>query len=52
MIEFRSPDGRLVVETSKAEVANFVFRSLRLVPSGEESEHLDVDQMIDELLTV
>lgn len=52
MVEFRSPDGELLVETSKAEVANFVFRTLRLVPSGEETEHLDVDQMIDELLTV
>ncbi|WP_235735083.1 SsgA family sporulation/cell division regulator [Nocardioides alcanivorans] len=52
MLEFRSPDGELVVETPRAEVANFVARTLQLVPSGAESDHLDVDAIINELLAV
>jgi len=51
MIEFRSPDGELVVEASRAEVANFVLRTYQLVPRGQETSHLDVDAIISGLLT-
>lgn len=51
-IEFRSPDGELLVETPSRGITTFVNQSLRLVPAGEESAHLDVDDLIDQLLAV
>ncbi len=52
MIEFRSPDGELLVETPSRGITEFVNRSLDLVPRESESAHLDVDRLIDQLLAV
>ena len=51
-IEFRSPDGELLVETASRGITDFVNRTAGIVPLGAESSHLDVDQLIDQLLTV
>lgn len=50
MVEFRSPDGELLVETSSRGITQFVNRTLELVPRGAESRHLDMDSLIDHLL--
>lgn len=52
MVEFRSPDGELVVETPRADVVAFLERTMSLVACGAESDYLDVDRIIDELLAV
>ncbi|MFS3129069.1 SsgA family sporulation/cell division regulator [Nocardioides sp. Bht2] len=51
-IEFRSPDGELLVETPSRGITAFVNQSMQVVPLGEESAHLDVDDLIDQLLGV
>lgn len=52
IIELSSPDGELLVQAPTPEVTRFVNRSLARVPVGTESEYIDVDQLIDRLLTV
>lgn len=49
-IELSSPDGHLLLEARAENVAEFLTRTTEVVPEGRESEHLDVDQMIAELL--
>lgn len=50
VLEFRSPDGRLIAQASTHEVYRFLTRTLAVVPAGTESDHLDVDAMIAGLL--
>ena len=50
IIELSSPDGHLVTEAPTNELFTFVQRSLALVPEGEESQHLGLDTMIEQLL--
>jgi hypothetical protein len=50
MVEFCSPDGELVTHVRTAELQRFLNRTLRMVPLGGESEHMDVDRMISGLL--
>lgn len=50
ILEFRSPDGRLVAQANTHEVYRFLTRTLAAVPLETESEHLDVDAMIAGLL--
>ncbi|QCX27743.1 SsgA family sporulation/cell division regulator [Nocardioides jishulii] len=52
IIELSSPDGHLVTEARTDAVFTFVQRSLALVPEGEESQHLSMDAMIEQLLAV
>ncbi|WP_110205679.1 SsgA family sporulation/cell division regulator [Nocardioides daejeonensis] len=52
MVEFRSPDGELLVETPSEPVRDFLERTFEVVPTGAESQSLDVDAIIDQLLTV
>ena len=52
IIELSSPDGHLVTESRTDEVFTFIQRSLALVPEGEESQHLRLDHMIEQLLSV
>ncbi len=52
IIELSSPDGHLVTEARTDQIFTFVQRSLVLVPEGEESQHLQLDRMIEDLLAV
>ncbi|WP_245644489.1 SsgA family sporulation/cell division regulator [Nocardioides jensenii] len=51
IIELSSPDGELLVQAPTAEITRFVNRTLACVPVGTESMHIDVDQLIGQLLT-
>ncbi|MFC6152287.1 SsgA family sporulation/cell division regulator [Nocardioides yefusunii] len=50
IIELSSPDGHLVTESSSDAVNAFVQRTFDAVPAGEESQHLDIESMISQLL--
>jgi hypothetical protein len=50
IIELRSPDGELVAQARTQDVYRFVSRSLASVPAGMECAHMDVDQLIEQLL--
>ncbi|MGD9960160.1 SsgA family sporulation/cell division regulator [Nocardioides sp.] len=50
IIELCSPDGELVAQARTQDVYRFVSRSLAMVPAGLESEHCDMDGIIDQLL--
>ena len=52
IIELSSPDGHLVTEARTDEVYAFVQQTLEVVPQGEESQHLHIDAMIEQLLAV
>lgn len=51
LIRLASPDGSLVVEAPIEQVQDFLDASTDLVPRGTESEHLDLDALVHELLT-
>jgi hypothetical protein len=50
VMEFRSPDGRLIAEAPPRDVYRFLTRSLAVVPAGSEAQHLDLDGLIADLL--
>lgn len=50
ILELRSPDGSARFELDRAAIAQFVRRSLELVPRGEEDKHVDRTQL-ESLLT-
>ncbi|MGZ4449998.1 MAG: SsgA family sporulation/cell division regulator [Nocardioides sp.] len=52
VLEFHSPDGRLVAQAHTHEVHRFLTRTLAVVPMGTESAHLDLDALVDSLLGV
>ncbi len=45
-----SPTGRAVLEARRAALTEFVARTLRLVPSGSESDFVDLDRELASLL--
>jgi hypothetical protein len=49
VIEFRSPDGRLVTQLRTHDLYRFLARSQAIVPSGTES--IDLDLLVEDLLT-
>jgi Streptomyces sporulation and cell division protein, SsgA len=49
-IELSSPFGRAHFEAPIARISDFLRRTYQLVPAGEESEHIDFDAGLDELL--
>jgi hypothetical protein len=51
-IELSSPDGELVLEARTEDVTRFIGRTVDVCAPGVEAEHLDVDQMIAQLLAV
>ena len=51
IIERSSPDGELLVQAPTQDVYDFVNRTLAVVPHGTESDHINVDQLIDQLLS-
>lgn len=50
MIRLQAPGGRLVLRLGRLELDDFLRRTLALVPAGAESEHLDLDALVADLL--
>ncbi|MCA1982696.1 SsgA family sporulation/cell division regulator [Nocardioides nematodiphilus] len=50
VLDFSSPDGRLVAQANTHELQAFLARTFAAVPVGTESEHLDLDALISDLL--
>lgn len=51
MFEFCSPDGELVAHARTSDLYRFLTRTSGAVAFGREHDHLDVDAMIDGLIT-
>jgi hypothetical protein len=51
LITLSSPDGHLRLEAQPDHVSEFLDRTLALVPSGTETPHLDIDDMIAQILS-
>ncbi len=51
VIELISDDGELMAQAPRWAVRRFVSRSLRVVPLGSESELIDLDHVVEALLT-
>jgi hypothetical protein len=52
LIELCSPDGQLLLEARTDDVTAFIGRTVDVCAPGVEASHLDVDQMIAQLLAV
>ena len=50
VLDFCSPDGRLVAQADSHELQSFLARTFASVPVGTESEHLDLDGLVEALL--
>jgi hypothetical protein len=50
MLDFCSPDGRLVAQADSHELQAFLSRTFAAVPVGTESQHLDLDGLVTALL--
>lgn len=50
ILDFCSPDGRLVAQADSHELQNFLARTFASVPVGTESQYLDMDALIASLL--
>lgn len=51
-LEIESPDGYAAFELEREDVESFVQATLELVPLGTESEHFDVEGLIEEISNV
>ncbi|HXH78370.1 SsgA family sporulation/cell division regulator [Nocardioides sp.] len=51
LITLSSPDGRLILQARQSQIAEFVERSLVVVPLGAEVENLDIDALVSQLLS-
>ena len=51
LIELRSPDGQATLAIDAADLDAFLRRTLDVVPRGCESAYLDLDTVIDRLLS-
>lgn len=50
LIALSSPDGDALLEAPPAVVSGWLERTLRAVPQGSESEHIDIDDGLAKLL--
>jgi hypothetical protein len=50
ILDFCSPDGRLVAEADASALQDFLQHTFELVPVGAESKHIDMDRLIAALL--
>lgn len=50
IVELSSPDGELMVQIESRDAYRFVNRSLACVPLGSESDNLDLDLLVQQLL--
>jgi hypothetical protein len=48
-IELSSPLGQAHFEVSAREISDFLRRTYQIVPAGEESEHIDVEDELNDL---
>ncbi|PPK69670.1 SsgA family sporulation/cell division regulator [Actinokineospora auranticolor] len=51
-LEIESPDGHAVLEMDLAAVQGFLAATTEIVPMGAESDHFDIDGLIDEITNV
>lgn len=51
VVRLQAPGGRLVLRLGMAELDDFLDRTLALVPLGTESEHIDLDALVAQLLS-
>ena len=51
-LEIESPDGYASFELEREDIRTFLEASYELVPHGDESEHFDVDGLIEEISNV
>ncbi|GAA3537059.1 SsgA family sporulation/cell division regulator [Amycolatopsis ultiminotia] len=51
-LEIESPDGYASFELEREDIRTFLESSYDLVPLGAESEHFDVDRLIEEISNV
>ncbi|MBB4686952.1 SsgA family sporulation/cell division regulator [Amycolatopsis jiangsuensis] len=51
-MEIESPDGYASFELEREDIRTFLESSYELVPLGAESEHFDVDRLIEEISNV
>jgi Streptomyces sporulation and cell division protein, SsgA len=49
-LELSSPFGRAHFEVPARSISDFLRRTYQLVPAGEESEHIDVEAGLNDLL--
>jgi Streptomyces sporulation and cell division protein, SsgA len=49
-IELRAPSGRAHFEAPVEEISEFVRRTYEIVPAGKESDHVNVESELTELL--
>ena len=49
-IELTSPYGQARFETPAGEVTGFLRRAYQIVPDGQESDHIDIDAELNDLL--
>ncbi|WGL50350.1 SsgA family sporulation/cell division regulator [Nocardioides sp. BP30] len=52
VLDFSSPDGRLVAQACTHELQTFLSRTFATVPVGTETDHLDMDGLIADLLGI
>lgn len=50
-IALRSPSGEALLEAPADAIATFLARSFEVVPQGTEMDHLDIDALIEDLLS-
>lgn len=50
VLDFSSPDGRLVAQASTHDLQTFLSRTFTMVPIGSESRFLDIDALLCALL--
>ncbi|GAB2679183.1 SsgA family sporulation/cell division regulator [Thalassiella azotivora] len=51
LISLSSPDGQAVLEADRSDVADFLARTTRIVPPGQEAHFVDLDAEIASLLS-
>lgn len=51
ILELHSPDGCAIFEAKKDPLVTFLNKTEKIVPSGEEMKHIDIDETIKKLLT-
>jgi hypothetical protein len=49
-IELSSPFGQAHLEASGRRITDFLRRTYQIIPAGEESEHIDIDAELNDLL--
>ncbi len=52
LLEIESPDGHALLEMEYGAVQNFLAATVAMVPLGTESDHFDIDALIEEITNV